>query len=386
MSLVGARGVDISSCNGDVNMEKIKNAGYDFVMIRCGYGSDFESQDDTQFENNVRKCEALGLPWGVYLYSYALSAEQARSEVEHVKRLLKGKKPTLPVAIDIEDADGYHANHGGWNFNTINTVTKTFIEGIRAAKYYPMLYTGFDELENLISPEVANSVDIWFAQWWYTCDYKGSNLSMWQYGGETNYIESNSIPGVGVIDKDKCYKDYPTIIKQGGYNGWSGDTPTPVPVLNAPSIYTQGVADGNWLKVVKDGSTYSGILGKPLVAFAAKVTEGIITYSAHLTGSRWLGDVTGWDYKDYINGYAGSGNPAQDGAAIDAIKMYYKTPQEIISKYGYYKVAYRVHLLGYAKDDWLDWQFDTETTNNQKGYAGVYGTIIDGIQAKLVKA
>lgn len=386
MSLVGARGVDVSSCNEDVNMEKIKNAGYDFVMIRCGYGSDFESQDDTQFENNVRKCEALGLPWGVYLYSYALNAEQARSEVEHVKRLLKGKKPTLPVAIDIEDADGYHAKHGGWNFNTINTVTKTFIEGIRAAKYYPMLYTGFEELENLISPEVANSVDIWFAQWWYTCDYKGSNLSMWQYGGETNYIESNSIPSVGVIDKDKCYKDYPTIIKQGGYNGWSGDTPTPVPVLNALSIYTQGVADGKWLKVVKDGSTYAGILGKPLVAFAAKVTEGTITYSAHLTGGRWLGDVTGWNCKDYINGYAGSGNPAQDGAAIDAIKMYYNTPQEIISKYGYYKVAYRVHLLGYAKDDWLDWQFDTEITNNQKGYAGVYGTIIDCIQVKLVKA
>lgn len=386
MTLAGAKGVDISSCNGDVNMRKIKNAGYDFVMIRCGYGSDIASQDDTQFENNVRKCEELGIPWGTYLYSYALSAEQARSEVEHVKRLLKGKKPTMPVAIDIEDADGYHAKHGGWNFNTINTVTKTFIEGIRAAKYYPLLYTGFEELENLISPEVANSVDIWFAQWWYTCDYKGSNLSMWQYGGETNYIESNSIPGVGVIDKDKCYKDYPTIIKQGGYNGWSGDTPTPVPVLDTPSIYTQGVADGKWLKVVKDGSTYSGILGKPLVALAAKVTEGTITYSAHLTGGRWLGDVTGWNYKDYNNGYAGSGNPAQKGASIDAVKMYYKTPQSIVSKYGYYKVAYRVHLLGYAKDDWLDWQYDTETTNKQKGYAGVYGTIIDGIQAKLVKA
>lgn len=386
MSLVGAKGVDISSCNGDISIEKVKNAGYDFVMIRCGYGSDIKSQDDTQFENNVRKCEEAGVPWGAYLYSYALSAAEARSEVEHVKRLLKGKKPTMPVAIDIEDADGYHANHGGWNFNTINTVTKTFIEEIRAAKYYPMLYTGFDVLNNLISSEVSNSVDIWFAQWWYTCDYKGSNLSMWQYGGEINYIESNNIPGVGVIDKDKCYKDYPTIIKQGGYNGWSGDTPTPTPVSDIPSIYTQGVADGKWLKVVKDGSTYSGILGKPLVALAAKVTEGTITYSAHLTGGRWLCDVTGWNYKDYNNGYAGSGNPAQKGASIDAIKMYYETPQSIVSKYGYYKVAYRVHLLGYAKDEWLDWQYDTEITNKQKGYSGVYGTIIDGVQAKLVKA
>ena len=220
MSLADKKGVDISSCNGDVSMETIKRAGYDFVMIRCGYGSDYEEQDDTQFENNVRKCEAAGVPWGAYLYSYACSVAQAKSEVEHVKRLLKGKRPTLPVALDVEDADGYHERNNAWNFETINAVVKTFINGIRAAGYYPMLYTGFEELENLISGEVADGVDIWFAQWWKTCDYKGKNLGMWQYGGEENFIESNSIPGVGVIDKDKCYRDYPTIIKNGGYNGW----------------------------------------------------------------------------------------------------------------------------------------------------------------------
>ncbi|MBQ1452523.1 MAG: glycoside hydrolase family 25 protein [Ruminococcus sp.] len=220
MSLTGKKGVDVSSCNGDISIEAIKKAGYDFVMIRCGYGSDYASQDDTQFENNVRKCEKAGVPWGAYLYSYALGTEDAKSEARHVIRLLKGKRPTLPVAIDIEDADGYHERHGGWNFKTINAVTKTFIEEIRKAGYYPMLYTGFEELDNLISPEVANSVDIWFAQWWKTCDYKGKNLGMWQYGGETNYLDSPTIPGVGVIDQDKCYKDYPTIIKNGGYNGW----------------------------------------------------------------------------------------------------------------------------------------------------------------------
>ena len=220
MSLVGKKGVDISSLNGDVDIQKVKKAGYDFVMIRCGYGSDIEYQDDTQFENNVRKCEAAGVPWGAYLYSYALGTADAQSEVQHVLRLLKGKRPTLPVAIDIEDADGYHARNGGWNFSTINAVTKTFIEGVRKAGYYPMLYTGFEELDNLISADVANSVDIWFAQWWKTCDYKGSNLGMWQYGGETNYLDSNTIPGVGVIDQDKCYRDYPSIIKNGGWNGW----------------------------------------------------------------------------------------------------------------------------------------------------------------------
>ena len=220
MDLKGKKGVDVSSNNGSISMEKIKKAGYDFVMIRCGYGSDYTSQDDSQFEANVKKAEKAGMPWGAYLYSYALNTDQAKSEAEHVNRLLKGKKPTLPVALDMEDSDGYHARHGAWNVKTINAVVKTFLDEIRKAGYYPMLYTGFEELDNLISKEVADSVDIWFAQWWKTCDYKGKNLGMWQYGGETNYLESNSIDGVGVIDKDKAYKDYPSIIKSGGYNGW----------------------------------------------------------------------------------------------------------------------------------------------------------------------
>ena len=220
MDLKGKKGVDLSSLNGDVSIEAVKRAGYDFAMLRCGYGSDIRVQDDSQFENNVQKCEAAGVPWGAYLYSYALSTEDAKSEVRHVLRMLKGKRPTLPVAIDMEDADGYHERHGGWNYDNVNNVCKIFVEEIRAAGYYPMIYTGLEEIHNYISAEVLNSCDLWFAQWWKRPEYDGDNMGMWQYGGEENYLESNSIDGVGVVDKDKCYRDYPTIIKNGGFNGW----------------------------------------------------------------------------------------------------------------------------------------------------------------------
>ena len=220
MDLKGKKGVDLSSLNGDVSIEAVKRAGYDFAMLRCGYGSDIRVQDDSQFENNVQKCEAAGVPWGAYLYSYALSTEDAKSEVRHVLRMLKGKRPTLPVAIDMEDADGYHERHGGWNYDNVNNVCKIFVEEIRAAGYYPMIYTGLEEIHNYISAEVLNSCDLWFAQWWKRPEYDGDNMGMWQYGGEENYLESNSIDGVGVVDKDKCYRDYPAIIKNGGFNGW----------------------------------------------------------------------------------------------------------------------------------------------------------------------
>ena len=220
MSVKNAKGVDISYANGNIDLGKVKAAGYDYVMIRCGYGSDLLTQDDAQFEANVRKAESLGLPWGVYLYSYATCKAEALSEVQHVKRLLKGKKPTMPIALDVEDS-AYYTRHGCFNKATITEVVRTFIEGIRKAGYYPMIYTGIYWLGEYIDKSVYMSCDLWIAQWNHTCQYTGDNLGMWQYGGEVNYLESNSISGVGVIDKDICYRDYPTIIKNGGYNGWA---------------------------------------------------------------------------------------------------------------------------------------------------------------------
>lgn len=227
MNLTNKKGVDVSSNNGSISMEAIKNAGYDFVMIRCGFGEDIESQDDNRWEQNVRKAEAAGLPWGAYFYSYACSEESAHSELRHALRLLKGKRPTMPVAFDMEDADGYKARHGGWNYHNVDRACRIFLGGIKDAGYYPMLYTGFEEIENYISQEVVDSCDIWFAHWAHSCGYKGKNLAMWQYGGETNLIESNSIPGVGVIDKDLCYRDFPTIIKSGGWNNWGAPNTEP---------------------------------------------------------------------------------------------------------------------------------------------------------------
>lgn len=592
MSIVNTKGVDISYANGNIDLAKVKNAGYKWVMIRCGYGSDITSQDDTQFASNVAKAEKLGMPWGVYLFSYACSTADAKSELAHIDRLLKAQKakgyyPTLPIALDIEPSS-YVQNKGAWTKSNLTNVATIVLDGLANLGYYPMIYTGYDELDNMLSDHIRKDYDCWFAQWNSKPNaYKYNRLGMWQYGGETNYLESNSISGVGTIDKNYVYKDYPTIIKNGGYNGfkksstsstttttpkettttkaiteaelrqkvantinaWLGATEgsaghkeilkiynaqNPLPVgykmkdndawcaatvsatwlkvgiaqyittecgcgrfrdnakalgiwiendaykpkvgdaiiyywsdngvgdcqtgadhigivtevngnsfvvtegntgngivgkrtmqvngryirgfiapdyaaiakkvagkvtadktttttkpstttsnVATPSIYTQGVANGKWLGVVKDGSDYSGIIGKALVALAAKVTKGTIEYSVHIKGRGWLGKVTGFNYKDYNNGYAGNGNPAEKGSAIDGVKMYYRTPSDVVNKYGYYKVAYRVHLLG---GGWLAWQYDTETTNGQDGYAGIIGKTIDGIQAKLVKA
>lgn len=176
---------------------------------------------------------------------------------------------------------------------------------------------------------------------------------------------------------------YAEIAKKLGGSTATNTTAKTVSTVAVPSIVTQGVANGKWLKVVKDGKDYSGVMGKSLVALASKVNKGTIEYSVHIKGGGWLGTVTGFNSKDHKNGYAGKGYPAEKGIAIDGIKMNYRTPSDVANKYGRYKVAYRVHLLG---GNWLAWQYNTETKNGKGGYAGTIGKTIDGVQVKLVKA
>ena len=394
-SIVNTKGVDISYWNGDIDLAKVKNAGYKWVMIRCGWGNNSTDNDDSKFAANVAKAEKLGMPWGVYLFSYACSTSDAKSELAHIDRLLKAQKakgylPTMPIAIDIEPTDTVK-NKGGWTSSNLTNVATIILDGLKNLGYYPIIYTGCDELA-MMNNHIRNDYDCWFAQW-YTkpTSYKYNRLGVWQYGGETNYLNSPTIPGVGVTDQNLCYKDYPTIIKNGGYNGWKNNTQKPkeekpkttTPSVAKPSITIQGAVKGKILGLITNGKDYSGILGKELVALAAKVTKGAVKYSVHIKNGKWLDSVTGFNYKDYENGYAGNGNPAIYGSAIDAIKMYYTTHSDVIKNYGYYKIAYRVHLLN---GKWLDWQYDTETTNGQDGYAGIIGKNIDGVEAKLIKA
>ena len=237
-SIANTKGVDISEFNGNIDLEKVKKAGYKWVMIRCGYGSDMTSQDDSKFEANVKKAEAAGLPWGAYFYTYSLSEAQDKSELNHILRLLKGKKPTMPIALDVEDADGYKKSNGGWTSTNVSRNAKYILEGLKKNGYYPILYTGFEEVEHYLYNDVYQKYDMWFAHWAKKCGYTEKNLTMWQYGGETNLIDGNSIAGVGTIDKDMCYKDYPTIIKNGGYNNWGKTTTTTTTTTNKTTTTT----------------------------------------------------------------------------------------------------------------------------------------------------
>ena len=96
-------GIDVSSHQGKINWAEVKNSGVDFAIIRCGYGQNNPSQDDMFFARNVSECERLGIPYGVYLYSYALTENDAYSEAQHALRLIKGHNPkyVFPFLVNL---------------------------------------------------------------------------------------------------------------------------------------------------------------------------------------------------------------------------------------------------------------------------------------------
>ena len=269
------KGVDISVHNGDVDFEMLKRNGISFVMIGMG----------NRFAENVQKAEAAGMPWGGYFYTDSVSPAEDEEELAKILDRLKGKRPTYPIAIDVED-DGTKAAKGGWNYANVNRNAKFLLEGLEKTGYYPMLYTGFEEIENYIDESVWRKYDMWWAQWSTRCGYPGDNLGMWQFGGEVNYICSPYIEGE-IFDQNYAYKDYPTIIKSGGWNNWGTPEPLPdYPDDDFPPYQNGTVKDvQKWLNSNYDANlVVDGICGQLTKKALISALQTILndTYSAGL--------------------------------------------------------------------------------------------------------
>ena len=153
-------GIDISKHNGDINLEPYRGQ---FVIIRAGYGN---FTKDEKFARNVIECKRLGIPFGVYLYSYALNAEEAKAEAHALLKVLEPIKNEIKVGVwfDMEDADGYKKKHGfKFTHENISAICYAFAQTIEDAGYYSGIYTSSSWL-TYIKPE-CDRFDKWVASW-----------------------------------------------------------------------------------------------------------------------------------------------------------------------------------------------------------------------------
>jgi len=165
-------GIDVSKHQGVIDWEKVKAAGIDFAIIRCGYAEDKAEYDDTRWHYNASECERLGIPYGVYLYSYAFNVAEAESEADHVLRLVEGYNPSLPIYYDMEDNSTLPYDHVAMANAFCQKISDAgYPVGIYASKYWWLTYLKDPSLDKWYR---------WVAQWNTECNYNG-RYEIWQY-------------------------------------------------------------------------------------------------------------------------------------------------------------------------------------------------------------
>lgn len=201
--------IDVSEWQGTVDWARIKTLGY-HAILRCGYGSDFASQDDKTFAANADECERLGIPYGIYLYSYASDDTMARSEAYHALRLANGRNLSYPVYIDVErESDACRAY--------ASRACEVFGDIVEGAGYWCGVYANENWWVNHL-PGVER-----YTKW--VAKYSSSSPSVqgvdiWQYSS------TGSVPGInGNVDVNRVYRDLPNEI--------AGRTPTGIPEQEA---------------------------------------------------------------------------------------------------------------------------------------------------------
>lgn len=337
--------IDVSSYQGVINWQKVKSQ-VDAVIIRCGYGDDIVSQDDKEFFNNVNGCIENNIPFGIYLYSYAKNlegTESIASEIKHCKRLLSQISVSpFCVYIDMEDDSTKFLGK-----DRLSHFALEFCRQISGLGYKAGVYANENWFNYFLDvKEIANNnFSIWCAKYSSNKPIIDANYDIWQYSN------SGIIDGiVGNVDMNVIINDITN--SRDNY-------------LNNVNVYYRvKTRDYGWLPEVKNLEDYVGWKNNPVTGLAIKVDKGSIKYRVHLKGKGWLSYVTGYDIKDIKNGYAGNGINI-----IDAIEVYYYTPNEIRP---YKKAKYCVNNYS--------WQYDNDKTNGQDGYAGKFGVSVTKFQ------
>ena len=193
------KGIDVSQWQGNIDWQKVKGAGVQFAMLRAGYG---RNNLDTKFHRNAKGAVAVGIPVGLYWFSYALNVEMAKKEAQYAVELAKKYKITWPIAYDLEyDTVSYAAKNGVTITKSLATqMAIAFCEEIKRLGYIPMVYTNLDYLNRYFDRSKL-PYNLWYAQ--YASTASVADKEIWQYSSK------GSVPGIaGNVDMNHGYKDY----------------------------------------------------------------------------------------------------------------------------------------------------------------------------------
>lgn len=185
-------GLDISRHDGkNIDWKAVKNDGWEFIIFRIGYRG-YQTgilHVDENFHENIKGALAENFDIGVYIFSQAITEEEAVEEAELVINELKNYKITLPVVFDPESIPWEEARTDNITEDQFTRNTIAFCQRIKDAGYEPMIYCNITWQAKFLNLSRLKEYKLWFADYQYppTTPY---HFDFWQYGGE-----SAKVPG-----------------------------------------------------------------------------------------------------------------------------------------------------------------------------------------------
>ena len=200
--------IDVSRYQGTIDWQQVRpNVGgamLKTVSTNSRYGGIYIDQ---QFERNYAECKRLGIPVGVYYYTYAQDAATVQAELAKLHEALAGKTFTLPIAVDVEDN-----KLKPLSADALTDLVIAAADAIESWGLYAMVYTYTYYSNTEINMNRLSAYDLWIAD--YRSKRPARKHGMWQY------TSKHYMPGVpeqdGLVDMSHAYKDYPSIITRAG--------------------------------------------------------------------------------------------------------------------------------------------------------------------------
>lgn len=191
-------GIDISHWQGNIDFQKVKEAGVEFVYIRVGRGNGIggEYVIDKKFEKNIEGFNKVGIPVGVYFYSFANSVQDATEEAKWVLQQIKNYDVDLEIVFDWENWSSFQ--EFDLSFKKLTNLASSFGKVVKNKGYQAMLYSSKNYLENVWYPV---DFPVWLAHYTDNTDYSGE-YKVWQLcnNGRVDGIDDN------LVDIDIMYE------------------------------------------------------------------------------------------------------------------------------------------------------------------------------------
>lgn len=197
-------GIDISEHQGDIDWQKVSEAGIDFAIIRVGYRTYGGGviTIDSNLAANLEGASAAGLDVGVYFFSQASNTDEAIEEADAVLNAVAGYDITYPIVFDWELIYDDHARTDTVSVETLADCCVAFCERVRSAGYTPMIYQNASTATHKLDLPRVKDYPFWLAEYtdFPTFYYK---YDMWQYSS------TGTVPGIeGSVDLNISFVDF----------------------------------------------------------------------------------------------------------------------------------------------------------------------------------